>query len=91
MAWRRTALAAGAFSAILLHAADRRVLVLLPGLAGLLLGLLILVGGERRYRRVLTRAAAGDSCASPHLAAALAAGVLLLAVGSFTALAPGVR
>lgn len=82
MAWQRTALALAAFSALLVHLAERRVVVALPGLVGLALALALLVLGERRYGLTVRRVEAGETCMAPRLVALLTVGVAVLSAAS---------
>ena len=82
MAWQRTALALAGFSALLVHFAQRRVLLALPGLVGLALALALLVQGERRYGWTVRRVEAGETCMAPRLVALLTVGVAVLSAAS---------
>lgn len=84
MSWQRTGLALAAFAAILVRLADRDLLVAAPGLAGMGLGLVLLVVGQRRYSRVVDRVRSGRSPVAPGLVAALTAGAVLLSAASLT-------
>lgn len=65
MSWQRTALGAGGFAALLMHLADGRAALLLPGAAGLLAALALLVGAERRYLATIRRVDRGSSPVAP--------------------------
>lgn len=82
MAWQRTALGVGGISALLVHAADRDVLAMVPGFAGLLVALGLLVLGETRYTRVLRRVRAGEPLLDQVFVRLLAITVVALAVCS---------
>jgi uncharacterized membrane protein YidH (DUF202 family) len=82
MAWQRTALALAGFSALLVHLAERKVLVAVPGLVGLALALALLVVGERRYGWTVRRVEAGETCMSPTLVRLLTVGVVALSAAS---------
>lgn len=60
MAWQRTALGLGGVSALLVHLSAGNVVAALPGLAGLLVTLALLLVGERRYVSLLNRVSAGE-------------------------------
>jgi hypothetical protein len=53
-----------------------------PGAAGLLLALGLLLLTERRYEQSVTRAAAGDTPARPAMLLAVAAGAVALAAAA---------
>jgi putative membrane protein len=87
MAWQRTALALAAFSALLVHLAERELLLALPGLGGLVLALVLLVQGERRYIWTVRRIEAGASCTEQRLVVSVAVGVGVLSVTSLLVMA----
>lgn len=82
MAWQRTGLGLAGFSALLVHVADRDLLLAVPGLLGLVVALVVLVTGERRYAWTVRRIEADESPVAPHLAIALTVGVVVLAVSA---------
>ena len=82
MAWQRTGLALAGFSALLVHLADRDLLVATPGLVGALALLLV---GERRYSRAVRRIEAGEPCGAHRLVVALTSGVVVLSLASLVA------
>ncbi len=82
MAWQRTGLALAVFSAALVHLADEDLVLALPGVMGLALALVLLVVGERRYAWVVDRVGGGESGLAPRLILLLAAGMVLMSVGS---------
>jgi hypothetical protein len=82
MAWQRTGLALAAFSALLVHLADRDVLAAVPGLVGLVLALALLVLGERRYGWTVRRVGADEACMAPGLVRLLTAGVVALSAAT---------
>ena len=87
MAWQRTALGIGGVSALLLHHADGAVLASLPGAAGLLgaLGLLVVV--EARYVHNSRHGETGNSPMGPAMVRGVASGTVLLAVATLVVLA----
>ena len=87
MAWQRTGLALAAFSALLVRLADRDLVLASPGLAGMALGLALVVLGERRYSRVLDRVSGGASCMDHRLVGLLTLGAVILAVASLALVA----
>lgn len=80
MAWQRTGLALAGFAALLVHLADRNLLLAVPGFAGFAMALVLLVGGERRYLWTVRRIEADQSCMAPRMVLSLAATVLALSV-----------
>lgn len=82
MAWQRTALALAAFSALLVHLAERELILALPGVGGLVLALVLLVLGERRYAWTVRRIEGGESCAAQRLVVSMTVGVGVLSVTS---------
>ena len=78
MAWQRTALALAGFSALLVHLADRSLLLALPGAAGLVLALVLLVFAERRYAWTVRRVEAGESAMAAGHVRLLGTGVAVL-------------
>ncbi len=82
MAWQRTALGMGGVSALLLHHAGGSILPSLPGIAGLVgaLGLILVV--EARYVHNSRHGEAGNSPMGPALVRAVAGGSVLLAVAT---------
>lgn len=87
MSWQRTALGIGGVSALLLHHADRAILRSLPGPAGLLgaLGLLVVV--EARYVHNRRHGEAGNSPMGAATVRAVASGAVLLAAATLLVLA----
>lgn len=86
MAWQRTALGIGGVSALLLHHAGGAILPSLPGIAGLLwaLGLILVV--EARYVRNSRHGEAGNSPMGPAMVRTVAGGTVLLAVATLLAI-----
>jgi putative membrane protein len=82
MAWQRTALALAAFSALLVHLADRDLVVAAPGLGGLALALALLIMGERRYATAVRRVEQGHSPLAHGLTRLLTGGLVVLSVSS---------
>jgi uncharacterized membrane protein YidH (DUF202 family) len=82
MAWQRTGLALAGFSALLVHLAERDLLLSLPGFAGFVAALVLLVGGERRYSWTVRRVEAGESCLAQRMVASLTVAVVLLAAAA---------
>lgn len=80
MAWQRTGLAVGAFSAVVVHLGEHSILTAMPGLAGMLLAAGLLVVAERRYFWTLRCIQNDASCAAPRVVAGLAVGVTALAL-----------
>jgi hypothetical protein len=82
MAWQRTALGVAGFSALLVHLADRNMLLAAPGFLGLAVALAVLLTGERRYTWTVRRVEAHESPVAPHLAALLTGAVVALALSA---------
>lgn len=82
MAWQRTGLALAGFSALLVHLADRDLLLATPGFVGLAAALTILVAGERRYSSTVDRAERGESVLAYRMVVALMLGVVVLAAAA---------
>jgi uncharacterized membrane protein YidH (DUF202 family) len=82
MAWQRTALGLGGLSALLLHLADRRPLAAIPGMLGLVVAIVLLALSDRRYVRVVSRVAAGESTLGQGAVLMVTAVVVLLAVSA---------
>ncbi len=82
MAWQRTGLALAGFSALLVHVSERDVLLALPGFAGFVVALVLLVAGERRYTWTVRRIGADESCTAQRMVAALAVAVVVLSVAA---------
>ncbi len=80
MAWQRTALGLAGISALLLHETGGRLLAALPGLFGLAMATALLLLGERRYERTVSRIVAGRDPGQGRLLVLLAGTVSLLAV-----------
>jgi hypothetical protein len=87
MAWQRTALGIGGVSALLLHHADGAILPSLPGAAGLLGALVLLVVVEARYVHNSRHGEAGNSPMGPAMVRGAAGGTVLLAVATLLVLA----
>lgn len=79
MAWQRTALGLGGVAALLLHRANGDPVAVVPGVAGLLVALALLVVAERRYERTVRRVAAGATTAGPALVRTVTAASMVLA------------
>jgi uncharacterized membrane protein YidH (DUF202 family) len=82
MAWQRTALALGGVSALLVHLADRRPLAAVPGVAGLLVALALLVVAEHRYERMVRTIEAGGTPLARAVIRLLAAGCVVLSASA---------
>ena len=82
MAWQRTALGIGGVSALVVHHAGGRPLLVAPGAAGLLGALLLLLVVEERYHRTLHKVSSGDSPMGPTLVRWTAVGTVLLALAA---------
>lgn len=82
MAWQRTALGVAAVSALLLHHAEGRVGLSMPGGAGLLAALALLLGAEGRDLRAQRGEAAGCSPMGQAFVRAVALGTMVLAVAA---------
>lgn len=78
MAWQRTGLALAAVSTLLVRVGDRRLELTVPGLLGLVLGLALIVLGERRYGRIVARVGAGDTPLRQRTLRLLALGMAVL-------------
>ncbi len=91
MAWQRTALGLGGVSALLLHRSNADPIAVVPGVAGLLVALALLVVTERRYEHTVSRVAAGTPPAGPRLIRTMAGacGALAIAALVVVALRPG--
>ncbi len=84
MAWQRTALGVGGVSALLLHETDGRLVAALPGLAGLVVAVVLLVLTEVRYEYTVHRVGTGRDPVAAALMRLTAATVALLAVLAIT-------
>ena len=82
MAWQRTGLAVAAFSTLLVRVADRDLALTVPGLLGLVLGLGLIVVGERRYSNIVERVQTDRTPLAHDLASILALGVTTLSAAS---------
>ncbi|MBI2244376.1 MAG: DUF202 domain-containing protein [Nocardioides sp.] len=82
MAWQRTALGIGGVSALLVHHAEGRVALALPGGVGLAGALVLLVLVEQRYQRTIRKVSAGDSPMGPGLVRWTAFGTVLLSLAA---------
>lgn len=89
MAWQRTALGIGGVSALLLHRAEGAGLATLPGAAGLVAAVGVLLSVEARYLRTHRHVEAGTSPMGRTAVRAIAAAAVLLAVGSLAVVAWG--
>lgn len=87
MAWQRTALGLGGVAALLLHEANGNPLTAAPGVAGMLVALVVLVVAERRYERTVRHVVAGRGAASPALVRTLAATSVALSVAALVLIA----
>lgn len=61
MAWQRTALGLGGLSALLVHVSGGHAVAALPGIAGILVAVTLLVVAERRYVEMVDRLRAEES------------------------------
>lgn len=82
MAWQRTGLALAAVSTLLVRVGDRRLELTVPGLLGLLLGLALVVMGERRYTWIVGRVGAGTSPLGQRAVRLLALGMAVLSAAA---------
>ena len=89
MAWQRTALGLGGVSALLLHRAQGNPVAAIPGVAGMLVALALLVVIERRYERTVVRVVAGQAPAGPLLIRTVAAASVALAVAALALVVAG--
>jgi uncharacterized membrane protein YidH (DUF202 family) len=87
MAWQRTALGLGGVAALLLHQAKGDPLTAAPGVAGMLVALVVLVVAERRYERTVRHVVAGRGPASPALVRTMAATSVALSVAALVLIA----
>ncbi len=81
MAWQRTALGVGAIGALLLRTAGRTWGVV-PGVAGLLVAVVLIAASEHRYVRTIRKVEAGRPAQSTTMVRLLAGITLLLAVSA---------
>ena len=86
MAWQRTALGLGGVSALLVHLAERNPVAAVPGAAGLLVALGLLLLSERRYERTLGAVEAGESPMGRGAIRLLAAGTLGMSISALVLL-----
>jgi putative membrane protein len=82
MAWQRTSLALAGFSALVVHLADRNIVAAVPGVAGLVVALLILAFSERRYAWTVRRVEAGETPLDHRLNLVVTVGLVLLSLSS---------
>lgn len=82
MAWQRTGLALAALSTLLVRVGERRLDLTLPGLLGLVLGLALIVLGERRYGWVVDRVGAGETPLRQATVRLLAVGMAVLSAAA---------
>ena len=88
LAWQRTALGLGGFSALLLHDTGGRPYLAIPGVVGLVTSVVLLLSVERRYERAVSRIEDGHSPAGTRLVRVVAAtGVFLGLAAALLALA----
>ena len=87
MAWQRTALGLGGVAALLLHQAAGNPVTAAPGVAGMLVAVVVLVIAERRYEHTVRRVAAGEGAASPGLVRTMAFSSVALAAAALVLLA----
>lgn len=87
MAWQRTALGLGGVAALLLHQATGNPVTAAPGVAGMLVALVVLVVAERRYELTVRRVVAGEGAASPGLVRTMAVTSVALAAAALVLLA----
>ncbi|MFZ2178283.1 MAG: DUF202 domain-containing protein [Rhodococcus sp. (in: high G+C Gram-positive bacteria)] len=80
MAWQRTALGVGGVSALLLRFAEGSPLMAVPGIAGLVTALLLLVLSEKRYVWIVRTVAAGGPTVAPTFVRLVAVGAVTLSV-----------
>jgi len=86
MAWQRTALGLGGVSALLVHLAEHHAVAAVPGVAGLLVALGLLLLSERRYERTLGAVEAGESPMGRGAIRLLAAGTLGMSISALALL-----
>lgn len=82
MAWQRTALGIGAVSALLIHHAQGRLKLSVPGAAGLLAALVLLLVVEARTVRSYRQGQTLRTPMGPRLARAVSLGTMLLALAA---------
>ncbi len=82
MAWQRTALGLGGVSALLVHDAESRIALAVPGVVGLAGALALLLLVEQRYEHTIRRVTSGDAPMGPRLVRCTAYGTVLLAVAA---------
>ena len=82
MAWQRTALGIGGVSALLLHHAGGAILPSLPGVAGLLGALGLILVAEAKFVRNSRHGEAGNSPMGPAMVRTVAVGTAVLAVAT---------
>ena len=82
MAWQRTGLALAGFSALLVHLADRDLVLALPGFAAFAVALVLLIGGERRYTWTVRRIEAGRPCTAQRMVRGLTVAVVVLSAAA---------
>lgn len=82
MAWQRTGLALAAVSTLLVRVGERRLELTVPGLLGLLLGLGLMVVGERRYSWIVRRVGTGSTPLGERAVRLLALGMAVLSTAA---------
>ena len=86
MAWQRTALGLGGVSALLVHLAEHNPVAAVPGAAGLLVALGLLLATERRYERTVRAVESGDSPMGRGAIRLLAGGALAMSISALVLL-----
>lgn len=87
MAWQRTGLALAGVSALMVRLANRDLALAVPGLAGFVLAVVLMVVGAQRYASIVHRVRGGESCLADRLVAVLTLGTIAIALGSLALLA----
>lgn len=87
MAWQRTGLALAGVSALLVRLANRDLALAVPGMAGFVLALVVMLVGAQRYASIVRRVRGDESCLADRLVAALTVGTITVALGSLVLLA----
>lgn len=83
IAWQRTALALTAFSALVLHAANKQRLGQAPGALGIAVALWMLLAADRRYAASVRSVGDGLSPVAPRMILAVTVAVVTLAASAF--------
>lgn len=86
MAWQRTALGVGGVSALLVHLADRNPVAAVPGVAGLLVAVYLVLVSEQRYERMVRKVEAGDSPVALAAIRLVALGTVALSISALVLL-----